>query len=111
LHVIFDESRRCEEWPGRREIVVALAAEPIGAQARPIGTDLYIAARYIVGGHEAGDVIERARGGDALAGLPDRAGDLRFPIDLRHAARDRDVVVSAGEHARRLEEEIRPRGR
>src|SRR6185437_3952276 len=59
LHVIFDEGCRREERPGRREIVMALAAEPIGAQRWPVGPDLDVAARDVVRRHEAGDMLER----------------------------------------------------
>jgi len=41
---------------------VALAAEPVGAQARTVGTDLDVAAGHVVRRHEAGDMIERLLG-------------------------------------------------
>ena len=52
-------------------------------------------------------MIERVFGLDVLAALADGAGDLRFPVDLLQAERDRDVVIGAGKRARRLEKEVR----
>jgi hypothetical protein len=37
--------------------------------------------------------------------------DLGLPIYLAHAERDLDVIIGAGKAARRLQEEIGPRGR
>ena len=108
LHVVFHEGARHQVRPHRRELVVALAVEPVRAQRRPVGADLQVAGGDVVGGHPAGDVIERALGLDALAALADGAGDLGLPIDLLHAARDLDVVVGAGEAARRLQEQVGP---
>ena len=111
IHVVAHEGARHQERAGRGEIVVALAVEPIRAQARTIGANLQIAGGNVVGRHPAGDVIERALGLDVLARLADDAGDLRLPVDLFHAARDGDVVIGAGQRARRFEEQIRMRGR
>ncbi len=105
------KARGTRQGPIGAKLSWPLAAEPIRAQGRPIGADLQIAAGDIIGGHEARDMVERVFGLDALAAFADGQRDFRLPVDLCHAARDCDVVESAGETARCLEKQIRHRGR
>src|SRR6202035_708953 len=44
VHVVRHEGARHQERSHRREIVVALAAEPVRAQPRPVRADLHVAA-------------------------------------------------------------------
>ena len=67
--------------------------------------------RNVVGRHEAGNVFESALGLDALSFLADGERDLSLPIYLAHAQGDLDVIIGAGKTARRLQEQIGPRGR
>src|SRR5262245_10874769 len=104
IHMIADESTRHQIGAHRGKVVVALAAEPIRTQRRPILADLQIAAGDVVRGHEARYVIERTLALYAFAALAYGERDLRLPIDLLHAAWDLDVVESAAQRARRLQE-------
>src|SRR5215831_1014321 len=102
IHVIADESARHQVRAHWGKIVVALAAEPVRTQPRPVLADLQIAAGDVVRGHEARYVIERTLGLDAFAALAYGERDLRLPVDLLHASRNLDVVESAAQRARRL---------
>src|SRR5436190_5778642 len=104
IHVVADERARHQIGAHRGKVVVALAAEPIRTQRRPILADLQIAAGDVVRGHEARHVIERTLGLYAFAAPAYGERDLRLPIDLLHAAWDLDVVESAAQRARRLQE-------
>ena len=80
--VVRHEGARHQERSHGREIPVALAPEPIGAQRGAIRANADVAAGDVVGGHEAGHVIEGARGLDTLSPLADGKRDLRFPVDV-----------------------------
>src|SRR5215467_7192671 len=111
VHMVGHEGARHQKRPDWSEIVVALAAKPIRAECRPVGADLKVAAGNVVGSHEPGNVFEGALGVDALPFLADGERDLGLPIYLAHAQGDLDVIIGAGKTARRLQEEIGPRGR
>ena len=49
------------------------------AQARPVGSDLQVAARHVVGGHETGDVIE---GLPNICGAEDRVAAEQRPEEV-----------------------------
>ena len=111
VHMVGHEGARHQKRPDWSEIVVALAAKPIRAECRPVGADLKVAAGNVVGSHEPGNVFEGALGVDALSFLADGERDLGLLIYLAHAQGDLDVIIGAGKTARRLQEEIGPRGR
>src|SRR5262249_17216915 len=102
--VVGEESARHKIGAHRGKAVVALAAEPVRTQRRPILADLQIAAGDVVRGHEARHVIERTLGLDAFAALAYGERDLRLPIDLLHAPRALEVVGSTPQRARRVQE-------
>src|SRR5205807_6871598 len=104
VRMVGHEGARHQKRPHWSEIVVALAAQPIRPERRPVGADLKVAARNVVGRHEPGNMFEGALGLDALSFLTDGDRDLSLPIYLAHAQGDLDVIIGAGKTARRLQE-------
>src|SRR5919201_316432 len=72
---------------------------------------LKLAAGNTVGRPDPGNLFEGALGLDAFSFPGDGERDLGLPIYLGHAKGDLDVIIGAGKAARRLQEEIGPRGR
>ena len=97
IGVVAHKGARDKEGTHRREIVVALAVEPVRAQSGAIRSNLQVAGRNVVGRHEACDMVERVPGLDTLSAFADGKRDLRLPVDLLQAVRNRDVVVGAGD--------------